>query len=88
MHTHVCVCHKCVGTCGGQKRVSDALELVLQQLLGSKLRFSGRTVRALHCRAISPAPSCLTVNKYLTTTQNSTFFTCATVLRLHSRSDG
>lgn len=46
----------CVGTCGGQKEVSDPLELELKALvnhviwvLETEHGFSGRTARVLNC---------------------------------------
>lgn len=59
---YVCVCHMCMGDYRSQKRVFHYLELELQVVLsfllwlsGITLRSSGRAIRALNCRVISPA---------------------------------
>ena len=59
----VCVCVCVCGVHGGQKRVSDPLELELQVVVSrlmwvlvTELRSSTRAARALNTLATSPAP--------------------------------
>lgn len=57
LYMHYCTSIMCVDMCssyGGQKRVTDVLELELQ-MLGIKPRPLGRAARALSCGALSPA---------------------------------
>lgn len=80
---YVCIAYEC-NTCGGQKRVLDALELELQTTVGyhvdtgNRLGSYGRTASAFNCRASSPVLAWLS---YVSTKDlNSVLHACTVLL--------
>lgn len=80
---YVCIAYAC-STCGGQKRVLDALKLELQTTVGyhvdtgNRLGSDGKTARAFNCWASSPVLAWIS---YMSTKDlNSALHACTSAL--------